>query len=51
MWVKLDSLELLVMFMVLEQLEQMPALPVCDSHVCADKLEWLRCVSEIYCFS
>lgn len=38
-WAKLDSLELLVMFMGLELLEEMPALPACDSGVCADKLE------------
>lgn len=50
-WVKLDSLELLVTFMGLELLEQIPALLVCDSGVCADKLAWLCCVSEIYCVS
>lgn len=51
MWVKLDSLELLVTFMGLELLEQIPALLVCDSGVCADKLAWLCCVSEIHCVS
>lgn len=38
-WVKLDSLELLVIFLGLELLEQVPALSACDSGVCADKLE------------